>query len=951
MDLGALKRDLERNVRGEVRFDAGSRAVYANDFSIYRHIPLGVVIPHDDADVEAAVAACRRHGAPILSRGSGTGPSGQTVNVAVVMDFSKAMREILELDPEARRARVQPGVTCDALRDAAEEHALTYGPDPATHQYCTFGGMIGNNSCGTHSLLAGKTSDNVLELEVLTYDGLRLKVGPTSEEELEAIVAAGGRRGEIYAGLRDIRDRYADLVRERFPDIPRRVSGYNLDELLAENGFNVARALVGTEGTCATILEATVRLIPSPQHRVTVVLGYPDVFTAADHVPELLEHRPIGLEGMDAVLTRNMEAKGRLARERERLPDGGAWLLLEFGADSHEDALAQARAAHEAIAVGTGPNLSCEVLESPVDSLAVWAVRESAVGDSRLPGKVEMEGAWEDAAVHPNRLGAYLREFQALLDEHGYSCTYYGHFSQGCVHTRIDFDFRTAAGMRTFRSFMESAADLVAAHGGSIAGEYGEGQGRAELLPRMFGPELVRGFEEFKAVWDPEAKMNPGKVVNAYKLDDNLRFGPDHRPADPSTVFSFADDGGSFAKATERCFGIGRCRVPGGQTMCPSYQVTGEEKHSTRGRARLLMEMLKGEVVTDGWQSEEVHEALDLCLSCKGCKGDCPVQVDMATYKAEFLSHYYKRRLRPRSAYAFGLIPWWARMARRAPRLANAVGSSALGKAAAGVAPERTPPRFARGSFRDWFHARAAPDPGGRDPVVLWPDTFTNHFQPEIGRAAVEVLEDAGFAVHVPARAFCCGRPLYDFGMLGLARRLLRGALSALDEDISAGHPIVVLEPSCASVFRDELPNMLPDDERATRVADATRGLAELLSERDWSPPRLERAALLHGHCHQKALVGVSQDRELLERMGVEVEHPEYGCCGMAGAFGYERGERYDVSVKVGEQALLPHVRETDDDTLLVTDGFSCREQIAQGVAGRRPLHLAEVVAMGLTTR
>ncbi len=950
MDLGALKRDLERNVRGEVRFDAGSRAVYANDFSIYRHIPLGVVIPSDDADVEAAVAACRRHGAPILSRGSGTGPSGQTVNVAVVMDFSKAMREIVELDPEARRARVQPGVTCDALRDAAEEHQLTYGPDPATHQYCTFGGMIGNNSCGTHSLMAGKTSDNVEELEVLTYDGLRMKVGPTSDEELEAIVRAGGRRGEIYAGLRDIRDRYADLVRERFPDIPRRVSGYNLDELLPENGFNVARALVGTEGTCATILEATVRLVPSPQHRVTMVLGYPDVFTAADHVPELLQHGPIGLEGMDSVLTENMEAKGRLGRERDRLPDGGAWLLVEFGADAHDEAMAQALEAHEATMSGNGPHLSCRVLDEPADELAVWAVRESAVGDSRLPGKVEMEGAWEDAAVHPDRLGVYLRDFQGLLDEHGYNCTYYGHFSQGCVHTRIDFDFRSAEGMRTFRSFMENAADLVASHGGSIAGEYGEGQGRAELLPRMFGHELVRGFEEFKAVWDPEAKMNPGKVVNAYKLDENLRFGPDHNPADPATVFAFPGDGGSFAKAAERCFGMGKCRVPGGQTMCPSYQVTGEEKHSTRGRARLLMEMLKGEVVTDGWRSEEVHEALDLCLSCKGCKGDCPVQVDMATYKAEFLSHYYKRRLRPRSAYAMGLIPWWARLAKRAPRLANALGRSALGKAAAGVAPERTPPQFARSTFLDWFEERVAPAADGRDEVVLWPDTFTNHFHPEIGKAAVEVLEHAGFAVKVPEHAFCCGRPLYDFGMLTLAKRLLNSALSALEPDIRAGRRVVVLEPSCASVFRDELPNMLPESQLARALAAQTRGLAELLAEEDWQPPALEGPALLHGHCHQKAITGVQADRELLDRMGLDVEQPEYGCCGMAGAFGYERGERYEVSRQVGEQALLPRVRELDEDTRVVTDGFSCREQIAQGVEDRRALHIAEVLAEGLRT-
>jgi Fe-S oxidoreductase len=673
---------------------------------------------------------------------------------------------------------------------------------------------------------------------------------------------------------------------------------------------------------------------------VTVVLGYPDVFTAADHVPELLEHGPIGLEGMDSVLTENMEAKGRLRRERERLPDGDAWLLVEFGADSFEEALDQARRAHDAVESGSGPHLNCRVLEEPADTLAAWTVRESAVGDSRLPGKVEMEGAWEDAAVHPDRLGVYLREFQALLDRHGYSCTYYGHFSQGCVHTRIDFDFRSPEGMRNFRSFMENAADLVAAHGGSIAGEYGEGQGRAELLPRMFGDELVRGFEEFKAVWDPDSKMNPGKVVHPRKLDEDLRFGPDHHPADPATVFAFPADGGSFATAAERCFGMGKCRVPGGQTMCPSYQVTGEEKHSTRGRARLLMEMLKGEVITDGWRSDDVHDALDLCLSCKGCKGDCPVQVDMATYKAEFLSHYYKRRLRPRSAYAMGLIPWWARLASRAPGLANAIGGSRLGKAAAGVAPERTPPRFAPRRF--------GPPPAradGRPVAVLWPDTFTSHFHPDVGDAAVSVLDAAGFSVRVPEGAFCCGRPLYDYGMLGLAKRLLQHTVDTLEPHIRAGRPVVVLEPSCASVFRDELPNMLPGDDRARRLAELTRSLAEVLG--DWDPPKLDRPALLHGHCHQKALIGTEAERALLDRMGLDVEQPEYGCCGMAGGFGYERGERYEVSAKVGEQALLPRVRETDERTLLVTDGFSCREQIEQGT-GRRALHVAEVLAGAL---
>ncbi|MFL5820399.1 MAG: FAD-binding and (Fe-S)-binding domain-containing protein [Solirubrobacteraceae bacterium] len=948
VDLGGLKAELERGVAGEVRFDPGTRALYANDFSLYRHVPIGLVIPRDADDVEAAVAACRHHGAPILPRGCGTGPSGQTVNVAVIIDFSKAMNRIVELDPDARRARVQPGVICDQLRNAAEEHGLTYGPDPATREYCTFGGMLGNNSCGTHSLMAGKTSDNTEELDVVLYDGTRLRVGQTSEEELQAIVREGGRRGEIYAGLRDIRDRYADLVRERFPDIPRRVSGYNLDQLLPENGFHVARALVGTEGTCGTIVEATVRLVPSPPERITLLLAYPDVASAGDHVPAVLEHGPIGLEGFDAVLTENMEAKRRLVREREALSDGKAWLLAEFGAWSREEAEERARRAAEALR--DGPAHDTRVLGES-ESQAAWAVRSSAVGHSRTPGQFESEGNWEDAAVHPDVLGDYLRAFGRLLDDHGYRCIYYGHFSQGCVHTRIDFDLKTAEGVRRFRSFMEEATDLVVAHGGSIAGEYGEGQGRAELLPRMFGPELVQAFREFKAVWDPDRKMNPGKVVDAYRLDENLRLGPEHRPPHLETHFAFPQDGGSFAAAAERCFGMAKCRTVGdGAIMCPSFQVTREERHTTRGRARLLFEMLKGEVVPDGWRDEAVKESLDFCLACKGCKAECPVQVDMATYKAEFLSHYYARRLRPRAAYAMGLIPWWARLACRAPRAVNLLTRTRLAKAAAGIHPERRPPSLARQTFRGWFAARRPP-PGDGAEVVLWPDTFNDFFRPEVARAAVEVIEATGHRVRVPERAFCCGRPLYEHGMLPLAKRLLRRALDALEDDIAAGTPVVVLEPSCAAVFRDELPSMLPHDEHARRLSEQALLLSEFLERHapDWRPPKLERQALVHGHCHHRAVLGFEAETRVLERVGLDAELLDAGCCGMAGSFGYEK-RNYDLSMACGEQKLLPRARELDPDALLVADGFSCQEQVAQAT-GKRALHLAEVLRMTLDRR
>jgi FAD/FMN-containing dehydrogenase/Fe-S oxidoreductase len=949
VDSRRLAGELAGNLRGEVRFDAGSRALYAKDYSVYRHVPIGVVIPRDVDDVVATVEVCRRHGAPILARGCGTSPNGQCCNVAVVMDCSKYLRTILRLDPERRVARVQPGVVCDQLRGAAEHHQLTFGPDPATHAYCTLGGMIGNNSCGTHSVMAGQTVDNIQELEVLTYDGLRLRVGPTSEQELEGIIAQGGRRGEIYARLRDLRDRYGELVRQRYPKIPRRCSGYNLDQLLPENGFHVARALVGTESTCVTILEATTRLVPSPQHRRTVALGYPDRFAAGDHVPAIMAHGPIGLEGFDTTLTDNMQASGALAVERSALPEGNAWLLAEFGADSDQAVAERASAAIKQLAADGRP-LSAKLCDAG-EQLAVWAVRQAGVDYSNVPGVLETEGTWEDAAVPPERLGDYLRDFDRLLGRFGYRCVYYGHFGQGCVHTRIDFDLKTSGGLASFRSFLEQAADLVVGYGGSIAGEYGEGQ-RGELLPRMFGPELVQAFREFKAIWDPDGRMNPGKVVDPYPLDRYLRFGAGYQPPQLATHFKFPQDKGSFAVATERCFGIGRCRKTEGGTMCPSYMVTREEMHTTRGRANLLFELLQPDAPLRGWRDQHVKQALDLCLACKACKAECPVQVDIATYKAEFLAHYYQWRLRPPSAYAIGLLPWWARLAGRAPGAANALTQTPLLAGAVkrllGLAHQRPLPAVAAQPFRAWFAARATRNPGGPR-VLLWPDTFTNYFRPQTGRAAVEVLEAAGWRVELPPRPLCCGRPLYDYGMLHLAKRLLRQILEVLDEPLAAGVPMVVLEPSCAAVFRDELGNLLPTDERAIRLGRQTLLLSEFLQRQanGWQPPRLQRKALVHGHCHHKAIMKLTDEQQLLARLGLDAEVLDAGCCGLAGSFGYERGERYQVSIKAGERVLLPAVRTAAEDTLIIADGFSCQEQIAHGT-DRRALHLAQVLQLAL---
>jgi FAD/FMN-containing dehydrogenase/Fe-S oxidoreductase len=955
IDSRALARELMRAVRGEVRFSPGGRALYANDGSVYRQIPLGVVIPKDADDVIAAAEVCRRHRAPICARGCGTGLAGQTVNTAVVFDFTKYMHSIVALDPEGREARVQPGVVLDWLRDEAEHHDLTFGPDPATHSRCTLGGMIGNNSCGTHSILAGVTADNILELDVLLYDGTRLKLpSVVSEEELARVIEEGGRRGEIYSRLRDLRDRYADLIRERFPDIPRRISGYNLDRLLPERGFNLAAALVGTEGTCALTLEARCKLIDSPQHRSLVLLGYDDAPSAADHVPQIMPFGPIALETFDQRLVDNELKKG-FPEHPELLPDGRAWLLVEFGADSKEDADEQAERMLSAIGGSDHEHVDAKLYEKTDEISEVWKIREGGVGHSKVPGEHPGWPSWEDAAVAPERIGDYLRDLDRLCDKHGRTISaYFGHVGHGCVHTRIDWDFLTPEGVANYRAFMEDAGDLIAGYGGSLSGEHGDGQARAELLPKMFGAELVGAFAEFKAIFDPDGLMNPGKVSDPYPLDSNLRLDPAYTVPRLRTHFAFPDDGGSFIEAAQRCFGVGACRDRN-DTMCPSYMATMEEKHSTRGRARLLFELMRHDSELDGgWRNKEVKEALDLCLACKGCKHECPVRVDMASYKAEFRAHYWRHRIRPPHAYALGLIYWEARLAAHAPRLANAlIGTepiAGLAKRMIGLAPQRAAPAFALQTFTDWFAAQPPPPQPPTQRVVLWPDTFTNHFEPQVAIAATRVLQQAGVEVVVPSRPLCCGRPLYDYGMLNLARRQLRQLVGALEPEIRRGTPVVTLEPSCGAVFRDELPNMLPDDQDAKRLTELTCTLGEYLeghAEGFAPPPVLRRHALMHHHCHHKATADTEADLRLLGNLGLQVEPLNAGCCGLAGSFGYEDGAPYDVSMKAGERVLLPAVRAAPDETLIITDGFSCRHQIEHGT-DRRALHLAQVVEMAI---
>ena len=945
----ALRSRVRGGLRGDVRFDHGSRALYATDGSNYRQVPIGVVLPHDADDVLAAISACREFGAPLLCRGGGTSLAGQCCNVAVVLDFSKYMASILEIDPARRIARVQPGVVLDHLRNAAEKHHLTFAPDPASHDRCTIGGMIGNNSCGVHSVMAGKTDDNIEELEIVTYDGVGMKVGPTPADDVQRISAEPGRRGQIYSTLKNISDEHSELIRQRFPKIPRRVSGYNLNYLLPENGFHVARALVGSEGTCATVLEATCRLVESPPERVLLVVAYPDIYQCADHVPEIMAHKPIGLEGFDDLLVYYTRTKGMNSEGLALLPEGEGWLMVEFGGQTAQEAESQAQGLIEALNRSANPPNVRRF--SGQQAKHIWEIREASLGaTSHVPGEPLNWEGWEDAAVAPEKLGGYLRDLRRMMAAFGYKGSLYGHFGHACVHTRLNFDLQSKDGIAKFRKFVEEAADLVVSYGGSLSGEHGDGQARAELLPKMFGPELMQAFRKFKSAWDPDWKMNPGKLIDPYKLDENLRLGANYAPWEPQTHFKFPADHGSLSHAALRCVGVGKCRREEGGVMCPSYRATHEEEHSTRGRAHLLWEMTQGEVIRDGWRSEEVKQSLDLCLACKGCKSDCPVSVDVATYKAEFLSHYYEGRVRPRSAYAFGHIDLWARLASNAPGLVNLTTQLPflrdIAKMVAGMPQQRSIPAFAPETFRSWFQRRARNVNG--PPVLLWLDTFNNYFLPATAKAAVDVLETAGYQVILSRANLCCGRPLYDFGMLDRAQSLLLEILDALSPAIEAGIPVVGLEPSCVAVFRDELLNFFPHDQRAQALARQTFLLSEFLERNsgDSPLPRFERKALLHGHCHHKSIMKMTAEESLLRRIGIDFQSPAPGCCGMAGSFGFEH-DKYEISAAIGELELLPAVRKAPADWLIIADGFSCREQIAQGT-GRHALHLAEVLQMAL---
>ncbi|OIJ96622.1 FAD-binding and (Fe-S)-binding domain-containing protein [Streptomyces colonosanans] len=938
---------LRRAVRGDVDFGAASRALHTMDASNYRRVPLGVVAPRDAEDVAATLEACRALGVPVVARGGGTSIAGQATGTGVVLDFTRYMNRILSLDPETRTAVVQPGVVLDRLQEASAPYGLRFGPDPSTHARCTLGGMIGNNACGSHSVAWGTTADSVRELSVLTARGEALTLGRHWQGAPD--------------GLRTLVEGELALLRTGYPALPRRISGYALDALLPEKGADVARAFCGSEGTLGVLTEAVVGLVEAPRATALAVLAYADESAAAQAAAGLLAYGPLTVEGMAADLVPSSAG----------LPRGGAWLFVEAGGASE----AEARARAEEI-VRAADVTDAAVVTDPAGQRALWRLREDASGTAtRMSDGSEAWPGWEDCAVPPARLGEYLRDFRRLLADHGLRGTPYGHFGDGCIHVRIDFDLLTEAGIARFRRFSQDLADLVVSHGGSLSGEHGDGQARAELLPRMYGPDLVALFERAKDVWDPDGLLNPGMLVRPARLDENLRFAV--LPREPVDVaFGYPADGGDFSAAVRRCVGVAKCRtttVSGAGVMCPSYRATGEEEHSTRGRARLLHEMLAGEVITDGWRSTEVRDALDLCLSCKGCRTDCPVGVDMATYKAEFLHHHYAGRSRPAAHYAMGWLPvWLGAVARtRTAPVVNALASvgplAALGKRLGGIAPERELPRLAEETFTRWWRRESAGRGRGNagSRVVVWPDTFTEHLSPSVGRAAVRVLEAAGLGVVLPPTAVrragrdggvwpaarrgrvCCGLTYVSTGQLDRARAVQRRTLDLMEPVLAAGLPVVVLEPSCAAALRTDLPELLHDDPRAARLAAAVVTFAEALERYapHWTPPWVDRPAVGQTHCHQHAVLGEEPDRRLRAAAGLTGELTG-GCCGLAGNFGFEKGH-YGVSTACAEDRLLPDVREAPQDAVVLADGFSCRTQLEQ-LAGQRARHLAEVLAEGL---
>ncbi|KAA0078886.1 FAD-binding oxidoreductase [Mycolicibacterium sp. P9-64] len=927
-----------------------ARSQFAYDASHYRVAPLAVAYPRSIDDVIALLAVCREHRIPVIPRGGGTSMAGNAIGRGIVVDFSRHMNAVLHVDRENRRAVVQPGLVLDDLQRAVRPLGMEFGPDPSSHSRATLGGMIGNDACGNHSVRHGRTGGHVVELELVLVDGTRVIAG---RDGLHAVdIGDVARVANLNDELRSLVGDNLAPIRTQLGRISRQVSGYQLHHLLPENGFHVAKMLVGTEGTCAVIVAATVELVPTPPSALLVAIGYPDVVAAADDVPTILEFRPAAVEGMDASIVAAMRDR-RGADAVAGLPDGGAWLFVDLDGDDDTEVAARADELVQRLRA-RGHLSGARVVPDRADRASLWRVREDGAGlSARSADGGQTWTGWEDSAVDPADLPAYLRDFRQLLSDHGRKGVMYGHFGAGCIHVRIDFDLNTEPGIAQMNTFVRAAAELVTRHGGTLSGEHGDGRARSELLSIMYGPQMLALFSAVKKSFDPDGLLNPGIIVDPPAVTADLGPLPLTVVLSTPAGFAYPHDRNGFSGAVGRCVGIAKCRSDVGGVMCPSYRATHDENHSTRGRARVLQEMVRGELVADAWRSTEARDALDLCLSCKACSSDCPVGVDMATYKSEFLHQHYRHRVRPLSHYSLGWLPALARLAGAIPRVVNSItGNPPLHRAmaaAGGVTARRAVPKFAKagaavGAARPHLAAR------GEHDAVLFVDTFTRAFRPELAGAAAEVLADAGVGLDAVAGA-CCGLTWITTGQLGMARRVLSRTARMLDSTGSG--PVVVLEPSCAAALREDLPRLLPTP-AARRVADRVTPFAELLGERldaGWRPPPMPDEVVLQQHCHEYASFSPTLQQRVLARLGVTSVHNAAGCCGLAGNFGFER-EHYDVSIDVAELALVPALANDAARTAILADGFSCQTQInhLNHDDNPEPVHLAQLLATALHT-
>lgn len=950
-----LAEALTRAGIGDVDDSTLTRIMYATDASLYRIVPQVVVSPRDIDEVIALCDVARQFDVPIVARGAGTSCAGNAIGAGIVVDFRRHMNRVIEVDGESHSAVVQPGVVLADLQRHAGRVGLRFGPDPSTHDRCTLGGMIGNNACGSRALQYGRTADNVERLDVVLATGEALRLGRGERAIQPLLSGAASTSLSIYTAISAITEHHANTLNGEFGQFIRQVSGYSLEHLVAQAplpqpGFDVAKMFVGTEGTLGLVVGAELAMTRTPKFTSLTVAGYPDVATAGDAVPAILQHHPTAVEGLDVRLTDAYTL--RTGRDgRAGLPQGRGWLLIELADDddsSLRSRVRQLRADLDALEVVT--------LDDPRAIANVWRIRLDGAGlASTAPSGEPAHVGWEDAAVRPDQLGQYLRAFDELLVEHRLSGMPYGHFGDGCIHARIDFPLDEPDGAKRYREFVFQAAQLVARYDGSMSGEHGDGRARSELLPLMYSPQALQAMSEIKAVFDPNNLMNPGIIVDPVPLDEQIRpLAPRRSRVAPLTVVA------ELAQDADRCIGVGKCVTGSGahQVMCPSYQATGEEKDSTRGRARVLQAALSGDLLPNGLDAPEVHEALDLCLSCRACRTECPAGVDMAEYKSKVLYEQYDGKRRPRSHYSLGRLPTWARLASISPRVANGLmgtpGLARIVKTVAGIDARRTLPAFAKRSAKklmdqhravgEWSAPiSAAPLIQDRRDAILWIDTFTNRFNPGLAVTALQVLTDAGYNITPVAENECCGLTLISTGQLDHARKRLERTVSLLAPLGTETTPIIGLEPSCLAVLRVDGPELLPTSAAAQSVAHRVVTFAEALQARgdNWLPPDLSGVSIvMQPHCHQRAVLGTDADIEILTRAGA-VPTVLGGCCGLAGNFGMEHGH-YDVSVAVAETQLLPALQEKET-AFVLADGFSCRTQI-NDLVGRQSFHLAELI-------